>query len=99
MILDWVVNGHDLSIVFRRLAGDEKYTERLEKAINSIPGVQLLSKEVNADTAVFKCTCIGPAQDVDYFLHEALADEFGESASLPRTTKIELDEIQLSCSK
>ena len=98
VIVDWVVNGHDLSIVFSQLDGDAKYVASLERAINAIPGVKLLSKEMDADSIVFKCTCIGPAQDADDFLHEALAVELGEDAPQPRTTKIELDEIQLSCS-
>lgn len=99
VIVDWVVNGHDLSIVFNQFAGDDKYVKSLEDAINAIPVVKLLSKERNADTLVYKCTCIGPALDVDDFLHEAMSVEFGDNVPQPRTTKIELDEIQLSCSK
>ena len=99
VIFDWVVNGHDISIVFKGISGDADYTQSLERALDNIPGIRVLNKELDGDTLVFKCTCIGATSDVDDFLHDAMTFEFGENAPLPQTTKIELDEIQLTCSK
>lgn len=99
VVFDWVINGHDISIVFNQFDGDADYAQCLERALNNIPGFNLMNKEQTGDTIVFKGTCIGPTSDVDDYLHEAMVFEFGEEAVLPQTTKIDLDEIHLICSK
>lgn len=99
VIFDWVINGHDITITFNQFNGDAEYAQKLSRSLDNIPGLKVLNKEQNGDTLVFKGTCIGTASDVDDFLHDAMAFEFGENAVLPKTNKIELDEIQLSCSK
>ena len=99
VIFDWVINGHDITVVFNQFNGDAEYAQKLARSLDNIPGLKVLNKEQNGDTLVFKGTCIGTASDVDDFLHDAMALEFGENVPLPKTKKIELDEIQLSCSK
>ena len=99
VIFDWVLNGREISIVFNNFNGNAQYSARLEKAINNIPGAKITNKEQSADTIVFKCRCIGSTADIEDFLREAMSAEFGETAALPQTTKIKLDEVQLVCPK
>lgn len=97
VVLDWVLNGHDIQIVFNNFNGNAPSAMKLERAISNIPGVKILDKRQNDSRLTFKCTCIGPTSDVEDFLQEAILAEFGEDVAIPKTQKIDLDEIQLHC--
>ena len=97
VIFDWVTNGREISVVYDQCPGDARYVSSLENALNNIPGAKVLGKELKDQKLTFKCICIGSTADFEEFLQEAMATSFGDGAVLPKTRKIELNEIQFVC--
>lgn len=96
VVMDWVLNGRDVKVVFQNFNGDSALSKTLEDAIAWVPCAKVHTKTLNGNTLTFACSYVGSSADFEEFLSERLRKDLPATIALPQTTKIELNNIELT---
>jgi len=96
VIMDWVLNGHNVSVVFNNFSGDRELAKCLEKAIVWVPCAKVQTKKINGNSIEFICNYVGATADFEEFLYERLKKDLPKGVKLPKTKKINISKIELS---
>lgn len=90
VVMDWVLNGRQVKVVFCGFSGDGKLAEILEESIKGVPCAKVHTKSINGNEISFACSYVGPSDDFEYFLQERLKKD------LPADTSAKTKQIQLN---
>ena len=90
VVMDWVLNGRQVKVVFCGFSGDGKLAEILEESIKGVPCGKVHTKSINGNEISFACSYVGPSDDFEYFLQERLKKD------LPADTSAKTKQIQLN---
>lgn len=93
MVLDWVLNGRQVAVVFHNVPNADMDNTLLE-AINWVPCATCLDRKREGDTMTAICTYIGATGDFEEFLRERLRNDLPADVPFPTTTRITLNSIE-----
>lgn len=96
VVMDWVLNGHDVKVVFRNTNGSRDLAKTLEEAIRGVPCAELRTRKLDGNTMEFLCSYVGPTADFEDFLAERLGKDLPAGISVPKTTKIDMSTLELT---
>ena len=95
LIMDWVLNGRDVKVVFNNVPAKELY-EILPGIINDVPCAKYHTANRNANTLVLHCSYVGPSSDFEEFLQNRFQKDMPSGIKPPETGKIELSVIEFN---
>lgn len=95
VVMDWVLNGHTVEVVFTGVNSDQQFLQILSEAISGVPCVQVIRQSIQGDVLIFTCSYIGIASDFAEFLMERLRKDLPQGLKLPEVKKIEFNQIEL----
>lgn len=96
VVMDWVLNGHSVNVIFKGTTGDRNFIKLLEDAIRWIPCAKVHTKKIDGTTVEFSCSYVGPTADFEDFLIERLSKDLPVGTAIPKTTKIDLSTLELT---
>ncbi len=96
VVMDWVLNGHSVNVVFKGITGDRNFVKLLEDAIRWVPCAKVHTKKIDGTTVEFSCSYVGPTADFEDFLIERLGKDLPAGTAIPKTTKIDLSTLELT---
>ena len=96
VVMDWVLNGHSVNVIFKGTTGDRNFVKLLEDAIRWVPCAKVHTKKIDGTTVEFSCSYVGPTADFEDFLIERLGKDLPAGTAIPKTTKIDLSTLELT---
>ena len=95
VVMDWVLNGHPVKVVFNNCPADRQFIKTLEQTVTWIPCTTLQTKRIDGSRIEFSCTYVGPTADFEDFLLSALEKTFAEG-TVPKTIRVETSLLELT---
>lgn len=93
LVMDWVLNGRTVKVVFYNLPGRE-LDEPLSEMINHIPCAKFMTRNRKDGTLELICSYVGPAADFEEFLRDRLQKDLPRGTKLPATESVGLNRIE-----
>lgn len=94
VVMDWILNGHSVKVIFQGFSGDNQLARILEDAIAGVPCAEMHTKSINGNIIEFFCSYVGPTADFEYFLQERLRKDLPATISQPKTSQIQLSVLE-----
>lgn len=94
-VMDWVLNGHPVKVVFNNCPADRQFIKTLEQTVAWIPCATLQTKRKDGSRIEFSCTYVGSTADFEDFLQSALEKTLAEGA-VPKTIRVETSLLELT---
>ncbi len=96
VVMDWVLNGHDVKVTFHGIPADASLAKTLEDAVSSVPCAQIHARTQTGADLSFTCSYVGPTTDFEYFLQERLRKCLPSGMSQPKTSKVQLSDLEFN---
>lgn len=93
VVMDWVLNGRQVNVVFTGCPADATFVKALEDAIKGVPCAKVYTKTIEEDKVNFACSYVGPSDDFEYFLQERLKKDLPSTMTVPKTIQLQLNKL------
>ena len=93
VVMDWVLNGRLVNVVFTGCPVDAVFIKVLEDAIKGVPCAKVFTKNIEGNKVNFACSYVGPSDEFEYFLQERLKKDLPRTITVPKTMQLQLNKL------
>lgn len=93
VVMDWVLNGRQINVVFTGCPADTSLVKVLEDAVKGVPCAKVYTKTFEGGEVKFACSYVGTSDDFEYFLQERLKKDLPGTVTVPKTIQLQLNNL------
>ena len=97
VVMDWVLNGRPVDVVFNNFTGDTALVQKLVKSFEGVPCAKYETFEFKDNKLTVKCVYIGPTADFNEFLLERITRDLPHMAKSLKTAEVNLNSLIIDC--
>ena len=97
VVMDWVLNGRPVDVVFNNFTGDTALVQKLVKSFEGVPCAKYETFELNGNKLTVKCAYVGPTADFNEFLLERIKRDLPQLEKSLKTTEVGLNSLVIDC--
>ena len=97
VVMDWVLNGRPVDVVFNNFTGDDALVQKLVKSFEGVPCAKYETFEFKGNKLTVKCAYVGPTADFNEFLFERIKRDIPQLGESIKTTEVGLNSLVIDC--